>query len=86
MDSMEERLAVVETKIDALKEDISDLRDSVKRLSKTVSNEMKHMGNRVTNLEIEVHQRRGKQELINNWIKPIILSIIVAVITLLIGG
>jgi len=82
MDSIEERLAVVETKIDTLKEDVDDLKHSMETLCKTVKNELRHITKRVNNLEIEIHERKARQEYFNNWIKPIILSIIVTLLTL----
>ena len=88
MDKLEERVASMEVKVDMLSRSVensfSEIKGRLRSIDERLENEVAHLEERLGRLELENTKRKTISDLLNNWIKPITVSIIVVILTLII--
>ena len=88
MDKLEERVASMEVKVDMLSRSVensfSEIKGRLQSIDERLENEIAHLEERLGRLELENTKRKTISDLLNNWIKPITVSIIVVILTLII--
>ncbi|RLC79709.1 MAG: hypothetical protein DRI61_07330 [Chloroflexi bacterium] len=88
MDKLEERVASMEVKVDMLSRSVensfSEIKGRLQSIDERLENEVAHLEERLGRLELENTKRKTISDLLNNWVKPITISIIVVILTLII--
>ena len=88
MDKLEERVASMEVKVDMLSRSVensfSEIKGRLRSIDERLENEVAHLEERLGRLELENTKRKTISDLLNNWVKPITISIIVVILTLII--
>jgi len=88
MDKLEERVASLEVKVDILSRSVensfSEIKGRLQSIDERLENEVAHLEERLGRLELENTKRKTISDLLNNWVKPITISIIVVILTLII--
>jgi len=82
-DNVRERLSSLEATCSLTREGFSrsleDLNSKVDKLIDVVQNDVKHTKERLFVIEKERAEEKGGSKIINNWIKPIIVGLVVGV-------
>ena len=85
MEHVKERLASLETKVIEMEKRIDErldiISEKVDEIRDNLVNELAHTKERLDYMETEIEKNKGKSDLVNNWVKPIIITLITIFLT-----